>query len=121
MESDLKTTGVVSQREDHKMEAKQPQSTLNNMIHKNPIIIICGDRNTSALKNKMKAKPSKDTHEGRYAAWVELKQLKDSGDSAAFRTRSKELSKELELRWTAGVPILSFHLTHGDIVIMESE
>lgn len=72
-------------------------------------------------KSKTKMKPCKDTHEGRRAAWAELKQLKDSGDTAGFRQRGKELSKELELKRAPGEPILSFHLTHGDIVIMEGE
>ncbi|GAB7328175.1 hypothetical protein MBLNU13_g00202t1 [Cladosporium sp. NU13] len=72
-------------------------------------------------KDKKKLKPCKDTHEGRYAAWEELKHLKRSGDSAGFRKRGKELSKELELRKVAGEPLLSFHLTHGDIVIMVGE
>ena len=72
-------------------------------------------------KNKKAPKPCKDTHEGRYAAWEELKHLKQVGDSAGFRKRGKELSKELELRKVAGEPILTFHLTHGDIVIMVGE
>jgi alkylated DNA repair dioxygenase AlkB len=72
-------------------------------------------------KNKKTPKPCKDTHEGRYAAWEELKHLKQVGDSAGFRKRGKELSKELELRKTAGEPLLTFHLTHGDIVIMVGE
>jgi hypothetical protein len=38
METDRKT-GLVTQKDDHKMEAKQPQSVLNNVAHNNPIII----------------------------------------------------------------------------------
>lgn len=48
MESDLKT-GVVSQKNDHEMTEKQPQSVLNNIDHKNPIAIICGDKNAGAI------------------------------------------------------------------------
>jgi alkylated DNA repair dioxygenase AlkB len=76
---------------------------------------------TSGFRGKKTLKPCKDTHEGRHAAWQELKQLKEAGDGAGFRKRSKELSKELELKRTAGEPILTFHLTHGDIVIMVGE
>ena len=88
-----------------------------------PLPILQSSGYTSGFrgKNKNKQKPCKDTHEGRYAAWEELKHLKEAGDSAGFRKRGKELSKELELRKVPAEPLLSFHLTHGDIVIMVGE
>ncbi|KAM0712083.1 hypothetical protein Q7P37_011177 [Cladosporium fusiforme] len=67
------------------------------------------------------AKPSKDTHTGRLDAYAELQALRQAGDSEAFRRRSKEIPKELELRRKQADAILSFHLTHGDVVIMEGE
>jgi hypothetical protein len=48
MESDPKT-GLVTQKDDHKMEAKQPQSVLNNIIHNNPIVIVCGDKYVGSI------------------------------------------------------------------------
>lgn len=86
-----------------------------------PILESSGYTSGFRGKNKNKQKPCKDTYEGRYAAWEELKHLKEAGDSAGFRKRGKELSKELELRKVPAEPLLSFHLTHGDIVIMVGE
>ena len=86
-----------------------------------PLPIMESSGYTSGFRGKKTLKPCRDTHEGRYAAWEELKVLKEAGDGAGFRKRSKEVSKELELKRTAGEPILSFHLTHGDIVIMVGE
>lgn len=68
-----------------------------------------------------KAAASRDIYEDRHKAWAELQGLKQAGQSEAFRVRSKEIPKELELRRKAGDPLISFHLTHGDIVIMEGE
>jgi alkylated DNA repair dioxygenase AlkB len=75
----------------------------------------------SGFRGKKTLKPVRDTHEGRHTAWEELKALKEAGDGAGFRKRSKEVSKELELKRTPGEAILSFHLTHGDIVLMVGE
>ncbi|KAM0705695.1 hypothetical protein Q7P35_007055 [Cladosporium inversicolor] len=86
-----------------------------------PLPIMQSSGYTSGFRGKKTLKPCKDTHEGRHAAWEELKELKEAGDGAGFRKRSKEVSKELELKRTAGEPILTFHLTHGDIVIMVGE
>jgi alkylated DNA repair dioxygenase AlkB len=87
-----------------------------------PLPLLESSGYTSGFRGKNKSKkPCKDTHEGRLAAWAELKALKESGDFAGFRQRSKEVAKELELKRAPCEPILSFHLTHGDIVIMEGE
>lgn len=69
-----------------------------------------------------KVAPSEDTHAARHAAYSELQGLRQSGQSEAFRLRSKQIPKELGLhRRPGGDTVLSFHLTHGDIVIMEGE
>jgi alkylated DNA repair dioxygenase AlkB len=87
-----------------------------------PLPLLESSGYTSGFRGKNKSKkPCKDTHEGRLAAWAEAKHLKESGDFAGFRQRSKEVAKELELKRLPGEPVLSFHLTHGDIVIMEGE
>jgi alkylated DNA repair dioxygenase AlkB len=88
-----------------------------------PLPVLKSSGYTSGFRGKTEktVKPCKDTHEGRQAAWEELKQLKEAGDGAGFRKRSKEVSKELELRKLKAEPILTFHLTHGDIVIMVGE
>jgi alkylated DNA repair dioxygenase AlkB len=86
-----------------------------------PLPILESSGYKSGARGKKVLKPSKDTYEGRHAAWEELKKLKAAGDGAGFRKRSKEVSKELDLKKTPGEPILTFHLTHGDIVIMVGE
>ena len=86
-----------------------------------PLPLLESSGYTSGFRGKKVLKPCKDTHDGRYAAWKELKKLKETGDGAGFRKRSKELSKELDLKKTPGETLLTFHLTHGDIVIMEGE
>jgi alkylated DNA repair dioxygenase AlkB len=87
-----------------------------------PLPLLESSGYTSGFRGKNKTKkPCKDTHEGRQAAWAQLKNLKASGDFAGFCQRSKEVAKELELKRVTCEPILSFHLTHGDIVIMEGE
>jgi len=73
-----------------------------------------------AVKQATKA-ASKDTYAARLAAWDELQDLRAEGEMATFRARSKELSKELQLKRKDADPVLSFRLTHGDIVIMEGE
>jgi hypothetical protein len=55
------------------------------------------------------------------AAWNELQDPRANGDMANFRARSKVLSKELQLKRRDAETLLSFHLTHGDIVVMEGE
>lgn len=67
------------------------------------------------------AKPSADTHAGRLLAHAELQSLREAGNMETFRQRSKELPRELGLRRKHAETILSFHLTHGDIVIMQGE
>jgi hypothetical protein len=65
---------------------------------------------------------SKDTHAARLAAWNELQDLRAKGDTAKFRARSKEIPIELQMkRKETDGPLISVHLTHGDIVIMEGE
>lgn len=63
----------------------------------------------------------KEGYAARVAGFEELKKLKDAGNTAEFRKRSKELATKLKLRRVQAQPLLSFHLTHGDIVIMEGE
>jgi alkylated DNA repair dioxygenase AlkB len=63
----------------------------------------------------------KDTHVARLAAWAELQDLRAKGDMKGFRTRSKELPAELQMKRKEADTLLSFHLTHGDIVIMEGD
>lgn len=73
-------------------------------------------------KKQHEATKSRDTYENRLAAWAELQALKAGGDSKAFAVRSKQLAKELQLtNRRSAKPILSFRLTHGDIVIMKGE
>lgn len=67
------------------------------------------------------ARASRDTYEGRLAAHEELQRLKANGDRRAFLARSKELAKELDLKKRLAEPLLSIHLTHGDILIMDGE
>ena len=43
--------------------------------------------------DKKKVKPCKDTHEGRYAAWEELKQLKETGDSAGYTKAAEDFAR----------------------------
>jgi hypothetical protein len=64
---------------------------------------------------------SKDTYAARLAARDELQDLRAKGEMATFRSRSKELSKEIQLKRKDADALLSFRLTHGDIVIMEGE
>jgi hypothetical protein len=42
-------TGVMYQTKDHLMKDKQAQSVLNNIVHKNPLVITCGDKNEGAI------------------------------------------------------------------------
>jgi alkylated DNA repair dioxygenase AlkB len=86
-----------------------------------PLPILESSGYHSGFRGRKTLKPVRDTHEGRHTAWEELKALKEAGDGAGFRKRSKEVSKELELKRTPGEAILSFHLTHGDIVLMVGE
>ena len=87
-----------------------------------PLPLLESSGYTSGFKGKTKTRTqSKDSYEGRMAAWEELQCLKQAGDTDGYRRRSKELPKELGLRRKQADPILSFHLTHGDIVIMEGE
>lgn len=76
---------------------------------------------TKSAALQASAKPSHDTYADRLAAYTELQSLRASGDSEAFRRRSKEIPKQLDLRRRQADALLSFHLTHGDIVIMEGE
>lgn len=48
MTTDVKT-GAMYQTKDHLMKDKQPQSLLNNIAHKNPLVIVCGDKNEGAI------------------------------------------------------------------------
>lgn len=64
---------------------------------------------------------SKDTYAARLAAWSGLQDLREKGDMATFRDRAKLIPKEIGLKRKQADTLLSFHLTHGDIVIMEGE
>jgi hypothetical protein len=64
---------------------------------------------------------SRDTHAARLAAWDELQDLRAKGDMKNFRIRSKELPTEFQMKHKEADTLLSFHLTHGDIAIMEGE
>jgi len=76
----------------------------------------------AALKKVGNGKqPCNDTYATRLAAWAELQGLRRKGDMAAFRARAKDIPKELDLHRREAKPLLEFHLTHGDIVIMEGE
>jgi hypothetical protein len=91
-----------------------------------PLLESCGYASGYTTKAKDAAlqaskTPSRDTHAARIAAWNELQDLRANGDMANFRARSKVLSKELQLKRRDAETLLSFHLTHGDIVIMEGE
>jgi hypothetical protein len=91
-----------------------------------PLLKSCGYASGYTTKAKDAAlqaskTPSRDTHVARLAAWNKLQDLRANGDMANFRARSKVLSKELQLKRRDAETLLSFHLTHGDIVIMEGE
>ena len=47
MDTDPKA-GVMAQAKDHDIDAAQPRSLLNNIVHRNPLAIICGDKNSGA-------------------------------------------------------------------------
>lgn len=84
-------------------------------------ILESSTKTKKAKKGNAEPKPSRDTYEDRVAAWEELQQLKQAGEKAAFRQRSKELCKELELKKKAADDLISFYLTHGDVVMMVGE
>jgi hypothetical protein len=92
-----------------------------------PLLESCGYVSGRAQKSKATAteaasvKKSKDTYAARLAAWDELQDLRAKGNMAAFRDRSKEIPKAIGLGRKQADTLLSFHLTHGDIVIMEGE
>lgn len=92
-----------------------------------PLLESCGYVSGRPLKSKAtdteaaSVKRSKDTYAARLAAWDELQDLRAKGDMAAFRERSKEIPKEIGMGRKQADALLSFHLTHGDIVIMEGE
>jgi hypothetical protein len=91
-----------------------------------PLLESCGYASGYTTKakdsDKQASKPvSKGTYAARLAAWDELQDLRAKCEMATFRSRSKELSKELQLRRRDADTLLSFRLTHGDIVIMEGE
>jgi len=46
---EMDATGNMVQRKDHTLEEAQVQSVLNDMAHQNPIVVICGNRNTAAI------------------------------------------------------------------------
>lgn len=102
-------------------------SSTGVFTYEKPLPLPVLESSMRGLKSKPKTKTNtppkcyKETHARRVAAWEELQQLKASGDSAAFRERSKEVAKELKLKKKAALPLLSFYLTHGDIVMMEGE
>jgi hypothetical protein len=100
MESDPKT-GLVTQKDDHKMEAKQPQSVLNNIHHNNPIIIVCGDKNVGSI-TKMPCRYCvlgwfKPTH-----VWAE-KTLSKKKTRTTIRYRFERLSRA-EPSWYSAAP-----------------
>lgn len=79
-------------------------------------------KDAATASSKPKPSPvSKDTHAARLGAWEELQSLRQKGDMAAFRARAKKIPGEIDLCRKEAKPLLSFHLTHGDIVIMEGE
>jgi hypothetical protein len=71
--------------------------------------------------HEAKSKSAKDTYEGRVAAWEELEASKQTGTASKIKERSKELAAKLDLKVKPAEPLLSFRLTHSDIVIMEGE
>jgi hypothetical protein len=100
MESDPKT-GLVTQKDDHKMDAKQPQSVLNNIAHNNPIIIVCGDKNVGSV-TKMPQRYCvlgwfKPTH-----VWAE-KTLSKKKTMTTIRYRFERLSRA-EPSWYSAAP-----------------
>ncbi|KAK6402854.1 hypothetical protein LTR95_019019, partial [Oleoguttula sp. CCFEE 5521] len=42
-------TGAYTQTHNHTYNHAQPQAVLNNMVHQNPVVIICGNKNTSSV------------------------------------------------------------------------
>jgi len=91
-----------------------------------PLLESCGYVSGRAIKGKTAASKgsvttSPDTYAARLAAWTELQGLRAEGEMAAFRKRSKEIPKEIGLGRKQADTLLSFHLTHGDIFIMEGE
>lgn len=96
--------------------------------YEKPLPLSVLESSTQGFKPKAKgadktksADSLKEKHAARVAAFEELQKLKDAGNTAEFRKRSKELATELKLRRVQAQPLLSFHLTHGDIVLMEGE
>lgn len=96
--------------------------------YEKPLPLSVLESSTQGFKPKAKgadktksADSLKEKQAARVAAFEELKKLKDAGNTAEFRKRSKELATELKLRRGQAQPLLSFHLTHGDIVLMEGE
>ena len=62
------------------------------------------------------------TYKGRVDAWQEIQGLKANGANGRLLSeRSKALAKELGLKRRNCSPLLSFALTHGDIMLMHGE
>lgn len=72
------------------------------------------------VSKQANAKPSKDTYEGRLAAWQELQQLKAT-NRAAYNERAKAVTKELELKRKQAEDLVTLHLGHGDVMFMHGE
>lgn len=77
-------------------------------------------RKVKDASKQANAKASKDTYEGRVAAWQELQVLKAT-DRAAYLQRAKAVAKELELKRKQAEDLVTLHLGHGDVMFMHGE